>query len=91
MTSKTFDQLEIGDFVADMHDGLAPIRARFNVLTSIQWEYAGFGTPDRKDPFSFPNKELRVLGIQNSGAIVCGYTYDRMYAGIVILYRDATV
>jgi len=93
MTEKPFDALEPGDFVADMHDGLGPIRKRFGVVSHVQWRVQDMASVDggKGIPFvSFPNKQLRVLGAQDDGSLVCGYNYDGMFAGVVIISQYVT-
>lgn len=88
MTNKTLDQLNAGDFVADMHDGLAPILDRFTILHRITWDTDWSTTPHRIGGFGFENKELRVLGLASGafvGGVVCGYQYDGRTAGIIVL------
>lgn len=101
MTTKTFDALVPGDFVADMHDGMGPIRKRFGVVEWIQWR-TGPRTGDRAldramgadRTFNFPNKELRVLGertgANHEGQLVCGYDYDGELSGLVVLAEYVT-
>jgi hypothetical protein len=75
---KSFAELEIGDYVADMHYGTAPLRQRFTVVHNNQWQVSA-------PLFPFANKELRVLDFHHDGSIVCGYNYDGRAAGTVTL------
>ena len=85
---KPFDELQPGDFVADMHDGIAPIKKKFGVVFHHQWriESTSVGVPFP----SFPNKQLRVLGVQDDGSLVCGYNYDGAFGGIVVIGKYVT-
>jgi hypothetical protein len=89
MTDKTFAELfdaPAGSFVADMHNGLRPIAARFRIVHTIAWRVTAANDHVIGSP-NWANKELRTLG-EGTGAeptIVCGYTYDAMTAGIVVL------
>jgi hypothetical protein len=86
VTNKGIDDLAIGDFVCDMHYGTRKLAERFKVVSQVQW---GMTTPA-----SFPtqsNKELRVIGFDRSGAVVCAYNYDNIAQGIVVLEAKETV
>lgn len=85
MTSKRLGELQIGDFVADMHYGFTPLRERFHVEEIAKWHH-----PFDQCPFagfqSRMNKGLYVLGVDHyRPAIICGYTYDGDRSGIVRL------
>lgn len=91
VTTKRFDDIQIGDYIADMHDGVSQLRTRFGIVSRIDGEGNWF--PD------LPNKHLRVIGLSYGGldlqfpeiaaqghvALVCGYQYDGRRSGILVL------
>lgn len=85
ITGKPFSDLKPGDFVADEFD-LVDLRQRFGIVSSFQWRWDRDAQPPAKHiPFPFPLKQLRVLGSQDDGSLVCGYNYDSRLSGIVVL------
>jgi hypothetical protein len=88
MTDKTADLLEVGDFVADMHYGLEPLRKRFKVTVLATWRHGPENMP-------FPptvaghlrmNKGLYVIGVTDHYCgVVCAYTYDGIRSGLIAL------
>jgi hypothetical protein len=77
---KPFDELVANDYVGDMHDGLAALAKRYTVVSAHQWRTEG-----AKAFPAWQNKHLRVLGPTLDGSLVCGYNYDGMFAGIVVI------
>lgn len=84
---KAFADLVPGDYITDMHDGLAPVARRFVIVAVVKWDV-------ERPAFPFPNKHLRVLGADarveigtftERPHVVCGFTYDNRVAGIVVL------
>jgi len=81
------DDLNLGDFVYDMHDGLRPLRERFGIISMVQWHHSSENVQPFVGPkgWKFPNKELRVIGFTDEGHAVCGFTYDGIRSGILVL------
>lgn len=81
MTIKPFDQLAVGDVICDMHDGIQPLRKRFDVRIVVRWDH-----DDNHAPFSKRcNKMLEVLGVNrdNPYEILAGYSYDGRMSAIL--------
>lgn len=38
MTTKVFHELQVGDYIADMHYGIEPIAKQFDVVSHITWD-----------------------------------------------------
>lgn len=97
MTSKPFSELQVGDFVCDMHDGLGPVRERFDVVSHVNWD-----EPDQNDAPLFNtyigqfrssrgyvNKHLVVIGFSGESTlsrpvVIAAYCYDGRRSGIVV-------
>ena len=89
MGQKTINDLEIGDFVADMHDGFRPLADRFTVRPIDSWEHEA-----PSDHFPKPhamNKYAYVLGHNDEGELICGYQYDGRYSALFAISAKETV
>lgn len=100
---KAFRDLEVGDFIADMHYGIGPVAAQFDVVSHVRWdeprlhqpardgypEHAFFRYLDEFMPGGYVNKCLHVIGHGDDGSIVAGYCYDGRRSGIVVLKEKA--
>lgn len=76
MTEKKFHELQVGDWVADMHYGVNPLKARFEVVSDIRWDEPRLEAPGRSGYVDVPffnylqgflkgvynNKMLHVIG-----------------------------
>jgi hypothetical protein len=84
---KTFDELETGDYVADMHYGFRPLAERFTVRPIDSWRHdepnAHFPKPRAT------NKCAYVLGHTDEGELICGYQYDGHYSALFAISRKA--
>lgn len=102
-TLKPLVELQVGDFVHDMHVGIGPLRQRFGIVSHITG--TGNWFPD------FPNRQLRVVGHSYGGldalghetgaltevdgvamqpvCIICGY-HDGPRSGVMVLAEYVT-
>ena len=73
MTEKTLEALETGDFVADMHDGVGPIRRRFGIVSHTTWHGQSFVFFVSTDCLTMaPNSTYRMgVGVFNTHSF-CG-------------------
>ena len=67
MKAKPFHEYQVGDFVCDMHDGVAELREHFWIVTHIQW--------DAIKPLRPP--ELRRLVVARVPAVVSDLNDER--------------
>lgn len=80
MTEKKFHELTIGDCIADMHYGIEPVKALYDVVSHIRWDEPRPHVPTRsgyvENAFfdylggflkgnSYNNKLLHVIGFHD--------------------------
>lgn len=105
MTNKHLDELDLGDFIADMHDGEAQLRERFEVVSHVRWDEPPqihrtatiHGFYEYLQQFcrsAYTNKYLIVIGWADDSSlsapvIIAGYCYDARRSGIITLRAKA--
>lgn len=81
---KTFHELKVGDFIADMHYGIEPVKARFDVVAHVRWDEPRPLTPTRSgyvehafydylqgflNGNAYNNKLLHVIGFHDDSTL----------------------
>ena len=100
MTDKPIGEWRVGDPIADMHYGIGPLVKRYKIVSHVRWDEplavidSGPGFGDYLGKFKprtgYLNKFLVVLGFTDDSTlakpeVVCGYCYDGVRSGIVVL------
>jgi hypothetical protein len=94
MTEKKFEDIKVGDVIADMHDGEDQLRKRFDIVFHAKWRETQDEAPFHMDFYDYvhqftthhpTNKLLYVIGREYGEFLVCAYCYDGRRSGMILL------